>query len=68
MFFFLPLNLKDENTSIMIDHELQHNTSLHNAHRGIDDLLGQGAATISNLRDQRSMLKVSTILFIYFIF
>ncbi|XP_072047398.1 Golgi SNAP receptor complex member 2-like [Amphiura filiformis] len=47
----------NDEASIMIDHELQHNDSLHNAHRGIDDLLGQGSATISNLRDQRSMLK-----------
>eukprot|EP00057_Strongylocentrotus_purpuratus_P034346 XP_794856.3 PREDICTED: Golgi SNAP receptor complex member 2-like [Strongylocentrotus purpuratus] len=47
----------DDNTSIMIDHELQHNTSLHNSHREMDNLLASGSATITNLRDQRGMLK-----------
>ncbi|XP_071792173.1 Golgi SNAP receptor complex member 2-like [Asterias amurensis] len=47
----------EDNTSILIDQELRHNTSLHDAHRGIDDLLGAGAATIENLRNQRSVLK-----------
>ncbi|XP_072181063.1 Golgi SNAP receptor complex member 2-like [Diadema setosum] len=47
----------DDNTSIMIDHELQHNTSLHNSHREIDNLISSGAATIGNLRDQRGILK-----------
>ncbi|XP_070569762.1 Golgi SNAP receptor complex member 2-like [Ptychodera flava] len=47
----------EPDTSIMIDAALQHNTSLHNAHRGIDDLLGSGAAIIGGLRDQRGTLK-----------
>ncbi|KAG8188188.1 hypothetical protein JTE90_019466 [Oedothorax gibbosus] len=48
---------RDQNTTIMIDHALQHNTSLQGAHRGVDDLLGQGASVLGNLREQRSTLK-----------
>nr|XP_006816011.1 PREDICTED: Golgi SNAP receptor complex member 2-like isoform X3 [Saccoglossus kowalevskii] len=47
----------DPDTSIMIDAALQHNTGLHNAHRGMDDLLGSGSAILTGLRDQRSTLK-----------
>ncbi|XP_070570886.1 Golgi SNAP receptor complex member 2-like [Ptychodera flava] len=49
--------LQEPDTSIMIDAALQHSTSLHNAHRSIDDLLGSGTAIIRGLRDQRAMLK-----------
>lgn len=44
-------------TSIMIDHALQHNTSLQNADRGISDLLSGGSSILTSLRDQRVTLK-----------
>lgn len=44
-------------TSIMIDHALQHNTSLQNADRGISDLLSSGSSILTSLRDQRLTLK-----------
>ena len=44
-------------TSIMIDAALQHNNSLYNAHRGVDDMLSSGSAILGNLREQRSTLK-----------
>ncbi|CAB3987782.1 Golgi SNAP receptor complex member 2-like [Paramuricea clavata] len=44
-------------TSIMIDHALQHNSSLHNASQGVDDLLGSGSSILTNLREQRITLK-----------
>lgn len=47
----------DQNTAIMIDHSLQHNTSLQNAHHGMDDLLGAGSSVLTNLREQRVSLK-----------
>ena len=47
-------------TSIMIDHALQHNTSLQNADRGISDLLSSGSSILKSLRDQRVTLKVCT--------
>lgn len=49
-------------TSIMIDHALQHNTSLQNADRGISDLLGSGSSILTSLRDQRLTLKVCLLL------
>ncbi|XP_039595934.1 Golgi SNAP receptor complex member 2 [Polypterus senegalus] len=47
----------DADTSIPIDDTLQINTSLHNAHRGIDDLLGSGSSILDGLREQRNTLK-----------
>ncbi|XP_078702292.1 Golgi SNAP receptor complex member 2-like [Branchiostoma floridae x Branchiostoma belcheri] len=47
----------NEDTSIMIDHALQHNSSLHNAHRGVDDLIGSGSSIMASLQGQRSTLK-----------
>lgn len=47
----------DADTSIPIDETLQLNSSLHNAHRGMDDLLGSGSSILNGLRDQRSTLK-----------
>jgi hypothetical protein len=41
----------------MIDHALQHNSSLHNASQGVDDLLGSGSSILTNLREQRVTLK-----------
>ena len=49
-------------TSIMIDHALQHNTSLQNADRGISDLLSSGSSILTSLRDQRLTLKVCFLL------
>ena len=48
-------------TSIMIDHALQHNTSLQNADRGISDLLSSGSSILTSLRDQRLTLKVCSL-------
>ncbi|XP_017314679.1 Golgi SNAP receptor complex member 2 [Ictalurus punctatus] len=47
----------DADTSIPIDDTLQFNSSLHSAHRGMDDLLGSGSSILNGLRDQRSTLK-----------
>lgn len=47
----------DQATSIMIDHALQQNTSLNNAHRGVDELLMSGSNVLNNLKDQRGTLK-----------
>lgn len=44
-------------TSILIDHALQHNNSLGNANRGVDDLIGSSQSILDNLREQRSTLK-----------
>ncbi|XP_074628081.1 Golgi SNAP receptor complex member 2-like [Acropora palmata] len=52
---FTPNNSGE--TSIMIDHALQHNTSLQNADRGIGDLLSSGSSILTSLRDQRLTLK-----------
>jgi len=47
----------DDDTSVMMDHALQHHNSLGNANREVDNLLGHGASIIGSLRDQRSTLK-----------
>ncbi|KAF5895841.1 Golgi SNAP receptor complex member 2, partial [Clarias magur] len=47
----------DADTSIPIDDTLHFNSSLHSAHRGMDDLLGSGASILNGLRDQRGTLK-----------
>nr|CAD7194178.1 unnamed protein product [Timema douglasi] len=44
-------------TSILMDHSLQHNSALQNANHGVDDMLKSGAGILENLRDQRSTLK-----------
>ncbi|XP_065834800.1 Golgi SNAP receptor complex member 2-like [Oscarella lobularis] len=44
-------------TSIMIDHSLQHNRSLTNANQGLDELLNSGTNILTGLRDQGSTLK-----------
>ncbi|XP_038635790.1 Golgi SNAP receptor complex member 2 isoform X1 [Scyliorhinus canicula] len=48
----------DADTSIAIDESLQFNTSVVNAHKGMDDLLGSGSSILTGLRDQRMTLKV----------
>ncbi|KAF4093106.1 hypothetical protein AMELA_G00028130 [Ameiurus melas] len=47
----------DADTSIPIDETLQFSSSLHSAHRSMDDLLGSGSSILNGLRDQRSTLK-----------
>ncbi|XP_036380382.1 Golgi SNAP receptor complex member 2 [Megalops cyprinoides] len=47
----------DADTSIPIDDTLQFNSSLHSAHRGMDELLGSGSGILDGLRDQRGTLK-----------
>lgn len=49
---------QDADTSIPIDETLQFNSSLHNAHRGMDHMLDSGSSILNGLRDQRSTLKV----------
>ena len=45
-------------TSIMIDHSLQHHTRLGGANRNMDEMLDSGSNILSSLRDQRMSLKV----------
>ncbi|XP_040291565.1 Golgi SNAP receptor complex member 2 isoform X1 [Bufo bufo] len=47
----------DSETSIHIDETLQYNSSVRNAHQGIDDLLGSGTSILEGMRDQRKTLK-----------
>ncbi|KAJ3600438.1 hypothetical protein NHX12_031421 [Muraenolepis orangiensis] len=47
----------DADTSIPMDETLNMNSNLHNAHRGMDDLLGSSSSILNGLRDQRGALK-----------
>uniref|UniRef100_A0A803K3F7 Golgi SNAP receptor complex member 2 n=1 Tax=Xenopus tropicalis TaxID=8364 RepID=A0A803K3F7_XENTR len=47
----------DSETTIHMDETLQFNSSIRNAHQGIDDLLGSGSTILDGLRDQRKTLK-----------
>uniref|UniRef100_T1JA54 Golgi SNAP receptor complex member 2 n=1 Tax=Strigamia maritima TaxID=126957 RepID=T1JA54_STRMM len=47
----------EQDTTIAIDYALQMNSSVNNAHKGMDDLLGQGNSILTNLRDQHGTLK-----------
>ncbi|PAV68348.1 hypothetical protein WR25_26959 [Diploscapter pachys] len=48
----------DSSTAISFDdHQLQMNDQLHNSHRQMDDLIGQGAAVLENLRSQHLNLR-----------
>ncbi|KAK7790904.1 hypothetical protein R5R35_000916 [Gryllus longicercus] len=47
----------EADTSIFIDHTLQHNMSLQNANRGVDVILQSGSSILENLRDQRTTIK-----------
>lgn len=47
----------NDQIDIMIDHNLQHNTSLRNATHGMDDLIQHGSGILDGLRSQRSTLK-----------
>lgn len=44
-------------TAINIDYAVQHQTSLQNANRGMDEMLYTGANTLDSLRSQRITLK-----------
>lgn len=48
---------KDLDTSILIDHNIQHNMSLQNANRGMDDMLRSGSSILESLKDQRGTIK-----------
>ncbi|XP_075236170.1 golgi SNAP receptor complex member 2 [Lycorma delicatula] len=50
-------NSATQDTTIFIDHSLQHNMSLQNANRGVDDLLKSGSSILDSLKDQRVTLK-----------
>ena len=44
-------------TSLFIDHSLQHHTSLNGIHRSIDDIWETGTAVLDNMRSQRGVFK-----------
>lgn len=44
-------------TAINIDYALQHQNSLQNANRGVDEMLHTGANALESLRSQRMTLK-----------
>lgn len=44
-------------TAINIDYAIQHQNSLQNAHRGVDEMLHTGANALESLRSQRMTLK-----------
>lgn len=44
-------------TTIELDYSLQHNTQMHNAHRGVDEMLSTGSNILGSLRNQRDLLK-----------
>ncbi|XP_076661994.1 Golgi SNAP receptor complex member 2 isoform X1 [Halictus rubicundus] len=47
----------NDHVDIVIDHNVQHNSSLRNAMHGMDDLLQSGSSILDNLRSQRITLK-----------
>lgn len=49
---------EDQNdTSIFLDHELQHHNQLQDANRNVEELLGAGTSIIQGLRNQGNTLK-----------
>lgn len=44
-------------TAINIDYSIQHQNSLQNAHRGVDEMLHTGVNALESLRNQRMTLK-----------
>lgn len=44
-------------TAINIDHGIQHQSSLQNAHKGVDEMLHTGFNALDSLRSQRITLK-----------
>lgn len=53
---------QDSDTTIPMDESLQFNSSLHNIHHGMDDLIGGGHSILEGLRAQRLTLKVGPLL------
>lgn len=47
----------NDHVDIMIDHNVQHNSSLRNAIHGVDDILQSGNSILDSLRSQRITLK-----------
>ena len=55
-------------TSIVIDHSLQHHTRLNRANKGMDEMLDSGSNVLASLKEQRMSLKVfSFSLFLMFL-
>jgi len=50
-------NAQSGETSIMIDHSLQHHTRLNRANKGMDEMLDSGSNVLASLKDQRMSLK-----------
>lgn len=46
-----------QDTSIFLDHELQHHDKLGDANRNVDEMLGAGVSILESLRHQDTMLK-----------
>lgn len=46
-----------QETSLLLDNAMRENTSLQGSSQGLDDLLSHGHSILSNLRDQRSIMK-----------
>ena len=46
-----------QETSILLDHAMQENSSLQSSSQGMDDLLSHGQSILTQLRDQRSIMK-----------
>lgn len=44
-------------TTIDLDYSLQHNTQMHSAHRGVDEMLSTGNNIMDSLKYQRDLLK-----------
>lgn len=44
-------------TSLFIDHSLQHHTALNGIHRSLDDIWETGTAVLDGLRTQRGVFK-----------
>lgn len=44
-------------TAINMDYSIQHNNSMQNANRGVDEMIFTGANTLESLRTQRNTLK-----------
>lgn len=47
----------NQETCLDIDFALQHNTSLNNAHTGVDEMLSTGSNILGSLINQRETLK-----------
>jgi len=44
-------------TTIELDYNLQHNTQMQNANKGVDDMISSGGNILDSLRNQRELLK-----------